>query len=81
MEETIRHVEIEAGGGLKIDVGNGVVIEYHQTGNLQASLDQLAQHPGLAWVDQIRNDPALAGRVDWQAVDASSNSGTTKRKG
>ncbi|SIR17683.1 Haemagluttinin repeat-containing protein, partial [Rhizobium sp. RU33A] len=31
VEETIRNVEIEAGGGLTIDAGNGVVIEYKAT--------------------------------------------------
>ncbi|KJF66930.1 hypothetical protein RS75_14965 [Rhizobium nepotum 39/7] len=80
-EETIRHVEIEAGGGLKIDAGNGIVIEYHKTGNLEASLDQLAQSPGLAWVGEIRNDPALAGQVDWKAVDAQFQQWDYKSQG
>jgi filamentous hemagglutinin len=80
-EETIRHVEIEAGGGLKIDAGNGIVIEYHKTGNLEASLGQLAQSPGLAWVGEIRNDPALAGQVDWKAVDAQFQQWDYKSQG
>ena len=65
--ETIEHVEIEAGGGLRILVGERVVVEYHTTGSLDASLDQLAQSPGLAWVEQLRNDPT----VDWRAVEAA----------
>jgi filamentous hemagglutinin len=80
-EETIRHVEIEAGGGLKIDAGNGIVIEYHKTGNLEASLDQLAQSPGLAWVGEIRNDPTVAGQVDWKAVDAQFQQWDYKSQG
>lgn len=80
-EETIRHVEIEAGGGLKIDAGNGIVIEYHKTGNLEASLDQLTQSPGLAWVGEIRNDPALARQVDWKAVDAQFQQWDYKSQG
>jgi filamentous hemagglutinin len=80
-EETIRHVEIEAGGGLKIDAGNGVVIEYHKTGNLEASLDQLSQSPGLAWVGELRNDPALSGKVDWKAVDAQFQQWDYKSQG
>lgn len=80
-EETIRHVEIEAGGGLKIDAGNGIVIEYHKTGNLEASLDQLSQSPGLSWVGEIRNDPAFAGKVDWKAVDAQFQQWDYKSQG
>lgn len=79
--ETIRHVEIEAGGGLKIDAGNGVVVEYHKTGNLEASLDQLSQSPGLSWVGEIRNDPALTGKVDWKAVDAQFQQWDYKSQG
>ena len=80
-EETIRHVEIEAGGGLKIDAGNGIVVEYHKTGNLEASLDQLSQSPGLAWVGELRNDPALAGKVDWKAIDAEFQQWDYKSQG
>lgn len=80
-EETIRPVEIEAGGGLKIDAGNGIVVEYHKTGNLEASLDQLAKSPGLAWVGELRNDPALAGQVDWKAVDAKFQQWDYKSQG
>ena len=65
--ETIEHVEIEAGGGLRIHAGEGVVVEYHKTGSLDASLDQLAQSPGLAWVEELRNDP----NVDWRGVEAT----------
>ena len=65
--ETIEHVEIEAGGGLRIHAGEGVVVEYHKTGSLDASLDQLAQSPGLAWVEELRNDAS----VDWRGVEAT----------
>lgn len=80
-EETIRHVEIEAGGGLKIDAGNGIVVEYHKTGNLEASLDQLSQSPGLTWVGELRNDPALSGQIDWKAVDAEFQQWDYKSQG
>ena len=65
-KETIEHVEIEAGGGLRIHAGDGVVVEYHKTGSLGAALDQLARSPGLSWIDQLRDDPT----VDWRAVEA-----------
>ena len=66
-EETIVHVEVEAGGGLRITAGEGVVVEYHTTGSLDASLAQLSQSPGLEWVEQLRNDPS----VDWRGVEAA----------
>ncbi len=82
VEETIRNVEIEAGGGLTIDAGNGVVIEYKATGgDLAASLDQLSASPGLSWVNDLRNDPALAGKVDWQAVNAEFREWDYKSQG
>ena len=66
-KETVRPVEIEAGGGLRINAGRGVVIEYHQTGDLRASLGQLAEAPGLGWIASLQADP----RVDWRGVEAA----------
>ncbi len=59
LEEMVRHVEIEAGRGLKIDTGEGVVAEYKKTGNLEASLYRLSKSP---WVGELRHDPDLAGK-------------------
>ena len=67
VKETVRPVEIEAGGGLRINAGRGVVIEYHKTGDLRASLGQLAEAPGLAWIADLQADP----QVDWQGVSAA----------
>ena len=67
VRETVRPVEIEAGGGLRIHAGRGVVIEYHKTGDLRASLGQLAEAPGLAWIAPLQADP----RVDWRGVEAA----------
>ncbi|SIR15803.1 Possible hemagglutinin, partial [Rhizobium sp. RU33A] len=62
--------------------GNGVVIEYKATGgDLAASLDQLSASPGLSWVNDLRNDPALAGKVDWQAVNAEFREWDYKSQG
>ena len=66
-KETVRPVEIEAGGGLRINAGRGVVIEYHQTGDLRASLGQLAEAPGLGWIASLQADP----RVEWRGVEAA----------
>ena len=67
VKETVRPVEIEAGGGLRINAGRGVVIEYHKTGDLRASLGQLAEAPGLQWIADLQADP----RVDWRGVTAA----------
>ena len=76
-KEEIEHVEIEAGGGLKIVAGDGIVVEYHKTDSLNASLDRLAQSPGLAWIDQLRDNPD----VDWTAVDAAFKEWDYKAEG
>ena len=81
LSETIAHVEIEAGGGVKIDAGNGIIVEYHKTGSFEASIEQLAAQPGLAWVGELRNDPALAGKVDWQAVETRFEQWDYKEQG
>jgi filamentous hemagglutinin len=64
---TRTHVEVEAGGGLKIVSGGDVVVEYVPTGNLDEGLAQLATAPGLAWMGDLRarND------VDWVAVETA----------
>ena len=67
VKETVRPVEIEAGGGLRIHAGRGVVIEYHKTGDLRASLGQLAEAPGLGWIASLQADP----RVEWRGVEAA----------
>ncbi len=64
VKETIKHVEIEAGGGLKINAGEGIVVEYKKTGNLNDSIDQLAKSPGLEWIGPLKNDL----RVNWVDV-------------
>ncbi|UTO28988.1 two-partner secretion domain-containing protein [Bartonella harrusi] len=69
-EEIIKHVTMEAGGGVKIEAGNGIVAEYKATGDLDKSLEQLSRSPGMAWIKQLRDDPLLAKQVDWQAVKA-----------
>lgn len=33
------------------------------------SIQSLAQQPGMGWVNQLQNDPMLAGKVDWVKVD------------
>ena len=66
-KETVRPVEVEAGGGLRIQAGRGVVIEYHKTGDLRASLGQLAEAPGLGWIAPLQADP----RVEWRGVAAA----------
>jgi len=80
-ETKIRNVEIEAGGGLKIVADEGITLEYTKTGSLDASLEQLAEAPGLSWIKDIRNDPALEGKVDWRAVEEQFQSWDFKSQG
>ena len=62
VDETTHYNQLNV-GTLKIVAKGGVTAQIgeHDT---QATL---AQQPGMGWVDQIANDPAL-GRVNWQQV-------------
>jgi len=46
-----------------------------------ASLDQLAVSPGLRWIDEIRHDPALTGKVDWRGVETQFEQWDYKAQG
>ncbi|WP_246790047.1 DUF637 domain-containing protein, partial [Bartonella taylorii] len=81
LKETIKHVTIEAGGGMKLDAGNGIVVEYEKTGDLDKSLEQLSHSPGLSWIKQLRDDPELSKQVDWQAVQAEFKNWNYKAQG
>ncbi|WP_208434721.1 DUF637 domain-containing protein, partial [Bartonella taylorii] len=81
LKETIKHVTIEAGGGMKLDAGNGIVVEYEKTGDLDKSLEQLSHSPGLSWIKQLRDDPELSKQVDWQAVQAEFKDWNYKAQG
>ncbi len=81
LKETIEHVTIDAKGGMKIDAGDGIVVEYEATGDLDKSLEQLSHSPGLAWIKQLRDDPELSKQVDWQAVKAEFKDWDYKAQG
>jgi filamentous hemagglutinin family protein len=49
---------------LNIKAGGGVTAQLGQN----ASLSDLAKQPGMAWVNQLANDPAFANSVQWQRV-------------
>ncbi|WP_221885068.1 DUF637 domain-containing protein [Variovorax sp. DXTD-1] len=49
---------------LSVKANGGVTVQLGQN----ASLADLAKQPGMAWVDQLANDPALANSVEWQRV-------------
>jgi len=50
------NTSIKAGGGVTAQLGQN------------ASLSELAKQPGMAWVNQLTSDPALANSVEWQRV-------------
>ncbi|WP_375673986.1 DUF637 domain-containing protein [Bartonella sp. AA18HLJMS] len=81
LKETIEHVTIDAKGGIKLDAGDGFVVEYQATGDLDKSLEQLSRSPGLAWIKQLRDDPELSKQVDWQAVKAEFKDWDYKAQG
>ena len=64
-DETVRHTEITAGGDIKIDAGNGVIVEYKQDGSLSESIASLSQLPELAWMGELKNRDD----IDWQAIE------------
>ena len=68
--ETIRHVAITPGGGLKVTVGGRILADYHKAGSLDASVAELSASPGLSWMKTLRDDPQLEGKVDWTGLDA-----------
>ncbi|WP_375695297.1 DUF637 domain-containing protein, partial [Bartonella sp. AC90GZZY] len=81
LKETIEHVTIDAKGGIKLDAGDGFVVEYQATGDLDKSLEQLSRSPGMAWIKQLRDDPELSKQVDWQAVKAEFKDWDYKAQG
>lgn len=76
-KDTIHHVKIDAGGGLTITAGKGVIAEYKATGNLNASIDQLSKKPGLEWMDQVKNRKD----VNWKGVQAAYEEWDHKTQG
>ncbi|KQW55919.1 hypothetical protein ASC92_17830 [Variovorax sp. Root411] len=52
----VQNLNIKANGGVTVQLGQN------------ASLTDLAKQPGMAWVNQLANDPAFANSVEWQRV-------------
>ncbi|WP_192871700.1 DUF637 domain-containing protein, partial [Variovorax sp. JS1663] len=52
----VKDLSLQAGGGVKAQLGQN------------DSLTTLAQQPGMAWVNQLVNDPAFVNSVQWQRV-------------
>ncbi|CAN5594360.1 hypothetical protein BH10PSE18_BH10PSE18_21930 [soil metagenome] len=48
---------------------NGDTSEQTTQDTLPQTLQALSTQPGMQWMAQLQNDPALAGKVDWQQVD------------
>ncbi|MGJ7580839.1 DUF637 domain-containing protein [Variovorax sp. RHLX14] len=45
------------------------------------SVSALAQQPGMSWINQIANDPKLAGKVDWTKVEEAHSQWDYKQQG
>jgi hypothetical protein len=65
----VRESSFKAQGGVEVQVGQHV------------QLDQLAKQPGMGWVDQIRNDPKLAGSTEWQRVQEAHDQWNYRQSG
>ena len=62
--ETVLHTLIESGENIFITAKDGVVVEFHHTGDARTDVQQLAKTPGLEWMAGLleRDD------VDWRAA-------------
>ncbi|HUD31949.1 MAG TPA: DUF637 domain-containing protein, partial [Variovorax sp.] len=74
-DTTANYAHITA-GKIVTDVDSATV----ETG-AKDSVDALAKQPGMGWVDQLRNDPALAGKVDWKQIDDAYKGWDYKKEG
>lgn len=75
--EEVKHTEIFSKNGVKVIAGQGIVVEYRDTGSLTDSLDQLQDKPGLEWMQTLRNDP----NVNWHAIAEAHDSWSSSYEG
>ncbi|MBT2920643.1 DUF637 domain-containing protein [Vibrio anguillarum] len=67
--EVAYYSEFINNGGLVLDAATGVKIQVAAgSENLDQTLAELAQAPGLAWMQEIRNNPDYS-EVDWQSIE------------
>jgi len=77
VHETVQMVKVTADGGLVINAGNGVVVEYRDTGNLEESVEVLSKQPGLEWMAEVKErDDAV-----WKAVQEAHKEWDYKAEG
>ena len=77
IHETVNMVNVTADGGLIIHTGNGLVVEYRDTGSLDQSVDILSKQPGLEWMATVKNrDDAV-----WQAIQETHRQWDYKSEG
>jgi filamentous hemagglutinin len=63
--------------------GNLVIDTNKIIADLPASkgMEELAKQPGMAWINTIQNDPALAGKVDWKKIDDAHKNWSYDKQG
>jgi filamentous hemagglutinin len=49
--------------------------------NAKDSVEALGQQPGMAWVNQLQNDPKLSGKIDWVKVEEAHKSWDYRQQG
>jgi filamentous hemagglutinin len=52
-----KNINLQAGGQVNTQIG-GI-----------ASVQDVANQPGMGWMNQLMNDPSLAGKVNWQRIE------------
>jgi len=77
IDETVVPTLLTANGNLAIVTGDGVIVDYKDTGNLGESIDQLAQAPGLAWMNDLR----ARDDITWNAVQEAHQSWNYQSQG
>ena len=69
IDETVVPTLLTANGNIAIVTGDGVIVDYKDTGSLTGSIDQLSQAPGLAWMKNMQARSEAQGDVQWNAIE------------
>ena len=78
VDETTKYADLQAGQGIAITAGKGVVAEIHTGGaSLNATVTALASKPETAWMAQV----AARDDVAWRAVQEAHDSWDYKSQG
>jgi len=75
LDETTRYTELNA-ARTELAAGHRITADM----GVRDSVATLARTPGMAWLQQL-DDPALAGKVDWQSIEEAHQHWDYKQQG